>query len=366
MSAFDPKRTFAVRDYRATQAEYLRHATASGLPVTFTPTYPKILEIRLRVGGRGPMRNKLISSLAGTAFSFAASGLALAADMAVKAPPAPMPAPVYNWTGWYVGVNAGASFGNAKTDFNVTPVGVQAASTPFPSSPLGPGFAGFDREYPSGFIGGGQIGYNWRVSPIWVVGLEADFQGALERDSANLSSSFNFPLFGFVGNPVTTETVVTDYTTKIDWFGTVRARLGYVWGNGNVMSYLTGGLAYGEVKINGTNTAAGTVAGDTFSVSQAFGHSHVNTGWVVGYGTEGVIDFWGARNWTWKIEGLYMDLGHLDATGVTTGASITGFSCSTGVPNFIPVPCLATGGQVTTHSHFTDGILRAGLNYKFY
>ena len=46
---------------------------------------------------------------------------AMAADMAVKAPP-PAPAPVYNWTGWYVGVNAGASMGNANTNFNVSPV----------------------------------------------------------------------------------------------------------------------------------------------------------------------------------------------------------------------------------------------------
>ena len=48
---------------------------------------------------------------------------AFAADMAVKAPP-PAPAPVYSWTGWYVGVNAGASFGNVKTDFNVDPITV--------------------------------------------------------------------------------------------------------------------------------------------------------------------------------------------------------------------------------------------------
>src|SRR5215467_3642257 len=67
-------------------------------------------------------------------------------------------------------------------------------------------------------------------------------------------------------------TAATNYTTKIDWFGTVRGRIGYVWGNGNVMSYLTGGLAYGEVKLNGTNTVAGTLGDSTsFSLTQAFG-----------------------------------------------------------------------------------------------
>jgi opacity protein-like surface antigen len=125
------------------------------------------------------------------------------------------------------------------------------------------------------------------------------------------------------------------------------------------MSYLTGGLAYGEVKINGTNTVSGAAICEPcnaeffFSQTQAFGHSQINTGWVVGYGTEGVIDFWGARNWTWKIESLWMDLGSLDATSVTTGVSVNR-------------NVTLTGGQVTTHSHFTDGILRAGLNYKFY
>src|SRR5262249_18467501 len=103
---------------------------------------------------------------------------AFAADIATKAP-APSPAPVYNWTGWYVGVNAGASFGNVKTDFNVAPVFAENPS--IPGGQISPGFGASDRQYPSGFIGGGQIGYNWQYSPLIVVGLEADIQGALER-----------------------------------------------------------------------------------------------------------------------------------------------------------------------------------------
>jgi outer membrane immunogenic protein len=312
------------------------------------------------------MRNKLISSLAGAAFSFGASGLALAADMAVKAPP-PAPAPVYNWTGWYAGVNVGASFGNVKTDFNA-PVTLAASgvSTGPATGSSTFGFAGSDRTYPNGFIGGGQIGYNWQFSPIWVVGLEADFQGALERDSSTLTNNFSGTVF--IPSPVAlpigaSGSTVLDYQTKIDWFGTVRARIGYVWGNGNVLTYVTGGLAYGEVKINGTSTvnAALSLGGQpiggippSFSAAQAFSNSHVNTGWVIGYGTEGRL---ATPGWTWKIEGLYMDLGHLDASG--PGAS-----------SFIIFPGQGpfgvTGAQVTTHSHFTDGILRAGLNYQFH
>jgi outer membrane immunogenic protein len=113
---------------------------------------------------------------------------AVAADMAIKAPPPP--APVYNWTGWYVGVNVGASFGRAKTDFNVAPVSV---TTNIPG--LGtfniPAFSGSNTEDPSGFMGGGQIGYNWQISPIWVVGLEADFQGAVEKDHNTLTDNFS-------------------------------------------------------------------------------------------------------------------------------------------------------------------------------
>jgi outer membrane immunogenic protein len=294
----------------------------------------------------------------------AIAAIALIGTPAFAQAPPPPPAPVYNWTGWYVGVNAGASFGNVKTDFNApATAGVIFNSGTFPAF-ANVGFAGSNTEYPSGFMGGGQIGYNWQVSPIWVVGFEADFQGALERDSNTLTSNFTgAPLIG--SNATVTGSTVLDYQTKIEWFGTARLRAGYVWGNGNVFSYVTGGFAYGKVDVEGTSTVSGVINPPfflpPFSATAAIGHSQVNTGWVVGYGTEGVIDFWGARNWTWKIEGLYMDLGHLDATG--PGASFSK------VVRFTPSAfdiVAATVGPVTTHSHFTDGILRAGLNYKFY
>src|ERR1700751_3206675 len=100
------------------------------------------------------MTKRITLFFALTNFVVAVSGSAFAADIAVKAPP-PAPAPVYNWTGWYAGVNAGASFGSVKTDFNapVTIAVTEAGGTGTGTT----GFAGSNTEHPSGFIGGGQI-----------------------------------------------------------------------------------------------------------------------------------------------------------------------------------------------------------------
>jgi outer membrane immunogenic protein len=240
------------------------------------------------------MKKLLISSIA-------ALGLlgtpAFAADMAVKAPP-PAPAPVFSWTGFYVGGNIGASFGRAKSDFKGAPVSVTL--TPPGGTPFSvPGFSHSDDIVePSGFIGGGQIGYNWQLSPIWVAGLEADFQGADEKAGATFTTAFpNLP--PGPGDETVVAAAITQYDAKIDWFGTVRGRIGYLFGDGTVMTYVTGGLAYGKVDLEATSTVSGTVALVPFSITHVNGHSQVNTGWTVGSGTEGKLLIPG---WTYKIE----------------------------------------------------------------
>jgi outer membrane immunogenic protein len=214
-----------------------------------------------------------------------------------------------------------------------------------------PGFASFDEVYPAGFIGGGQIGFNWQLSPLWVVGAEADFQGADEKEhSGPVIGNFSANVIGLPGVVGTVlGTTAFDYAAKIEWFGTARLRAGYLFGDGAVLTYVTGGLAYGKVDVAGTSTLTVFDFGPTLPSTQTFNHSNVNTGWVVGSGTEGKLLI---PNWTYKIEGLYMDLSHLDATGPGGSASVDTFAL--------------TAGPVHTHTHFTDTILRAGLNYQFH
>jgi opacity protein-like surface antigen len=115
--------------------------------------------------------------------------------------------------------------------------------------------------------------------------------------------------------------------------------------------YVTGGLAYGKVGFDATSTVSGAVSPCglgtcPFSTSHAIAHSQVNTGWVVGTGTEGKLLIPG---WTYKIESLYVDLGSdptTDACNVCSSAT--------------------SGGLISGHAHFTDVILRAGLNYQFH
>jgi outer membrane immunogenic protein len=279
---------------------------------------------------------------------------AFAADMAVKAPP-PAPAPVYNWTGFYVGGNVGYSWGKAVTDGQVS--GWTFSPGSIPNSIPGSAFSDSNRL--NGIIGGGQVGYNWQSGGPWVYGLELDWQASAENGGATHSATFaeqNGPDCPSGTCEFVNGTGSTHYEAKILWFGTARGRVGYA--SDGWLLYATGGLAYGRVRLAGTDTVAGTVtdcdavscASAFFNGAGSFSQSRINAGWTVGGGVEGALTR--LRNWTWKVEYLYLDLGSLDASGVTSGNTIA-------AGPFV-------GPTISTHTHFTDNIIRLGLNYQFH
>jgi outer membrane immunogenic protein len=170
------------------------------------------------------MKRNIFGGLAVSALIIAAPlSAASAADMALKAPP---PAPVvWSWTGGYVGGNVGYSWGKWDSyDFGGTAI--------FPS-PTGLG----TRDDPNvkGWLGGLQAGYNYQVSPQWVVGIEGDFDWSGERasDPARASASFPGPVGGIcdVSPPcITTISAATANNWKLPWFATLRGRVGLVEG----------------------------------------------------------------------------------------------------------------------------------------
>jgi outer membrane immunogenic protein len=256
---------------------------------------------------------------------------------------APPPPPAFNWSGFYIGGNVGFGAGKADTDFNAAPVTVNTDLGAPPGAVTVPGFVGSEPTHLSGIIGGGQIGYNWQFSPNWVVGVEADIQASGQKGSRLFANAFSFPAQPVPVVPVT-GTALTDYEAKISWFGTVRGRIGYAWDR--VMVYATGGLAYGEVKLDGARTVSGTISATPFSIAHAIGHSQVNTGWTVGAGAEVAL----GGNWTGKFEYLYMDLGSLNDPDAQILVTVNSVS----------------GGQTFTHTNYTDNIFRVGLNYKLW
>jgi outer membrane immunogenic protein len=285
------------------------------------------------------MRKSFISVFAGAGFSLAASGLGLAADMVVKAPPPP-PAPVYSWTGFYVGGNIGYSWGKASGDLNDPAIAFFSGLGSLPTS--------FSESLkPKGGIGGGQFGYNYQINPTWVVGLEADLQASNEHASNSQSASTSGVFIGPGITGLTSSAVGTTFDARISWFGTARARAGVLI-TPTTLLYGTGGLAFGGVKVSGSGGAnisltaciagIGCIPTGSASGAFAFNQSKTNTGWTLGGGVEGAL----AGNWTWKAEYLYLNLGS------ESGSAADNF-----------------GGIASWSAKFTDNIVRVGLNYKF-
>jgi len=280
-----------------------------------------------------PGFRRAIVAVATAVFGFAS--VASAADLPVKAPvykAPPVMAPMYNWTGFYIGGNIGYSWGNASGDVNVT--GLPAS---LPTSYSG-------SAKPDGIIGGGQIGYNWQANNL-VFGLEADFQGSGEKATGSATSDpFTFSSPFFV-NAIPGTLNQSGGEASILWFGTVRGRAGMLV-TPTILLYGTGGLAYG--RISGSDTISVNLGTPPTTVfSSAYGNSATNVGWTVGAGIEGA--FPNTSNWTWKLEYLYVDLGSFGSSGSTT------------------LPASLGGGtySYSWSTKVTDNVVRVGLNYRF-
>ncbi len=190
-----------------------------------------------------------------------ASSAAYAADAVVSEPTPPVAPDTFSWTGGYIGVNAGYAGGSFKYNASEERIG-DIASAKITSS---------------GFVGGVQVGYNWQFDNRMVIGAEADFQGS------TLKGEVSGDIDGIGG---------LSAGSKVQWFGTVRARVGYSPVD-RFLVYGTAGLAYGKVKsyydLDGS--------GDSLSKTKA--------GWTVGAGVEYAL----TNNWTVKTEYLFTDLG---------------------------------------------------------
>jgi outer membrane immunogenic protein len=242
-----------------------------------------------------------------------------------KDPPPPSQAE-YNWSGFYVGGNIGYAWGNA----------VNTVSFADPAFPAPISDSHTESGTLSSFIGGGQFGYNWQTLSHVVLGFEADWQDSSQGASSTFVDAF--AVFDPRIPGVARDTVTANDDAKISWFGTVRGRVGYAWDS--LLLYGTAGVAYGKVKFEGAvKENFSDVIG--FTATTPFSVSRVNAGWTAGAGIEGVL----TRNWTWRIEYLYLDLGSI-ASNAT--------------------PAVPVGTEsISAQSRFTDNILRAGLNFQF-
>ena len=203
-----------------------------------------------------------------------------------KAPAlAPALPPDLPWSGFYLGINGGYGFGRS--------------SWSDPAAGAGSGTFNYN-----GGVIGGQVGYNWRTGNA-VLGIESDLNWA------NLKGS------SAAGGVCATDGGGLCQTQQ-NWFGTTRARLGYVFGR--FLPFVTGGVAYGDVKaVQPTGTSSST-----------------RTGWTAGGGVEYGIN----RNWSAKVEYLHLDLGTATFMGAASGTPTLS----------VPV---------------TNDLVRAGLNYHW-
>jgi outer membrane immunogenic protein len=216
----------------------------------------------------GDMKGILLAGVAGLALISLRPGYA-AGLSSVASPPPPSQ---YNWSGFYIGANVGGGWGTTSANA-------------FDSSGAFVAHTSYDR---SGVFGGGQIGYNFVVMPNWLLGAEADVSGADFRGSVTSCTSTGCA-----------HSVSTD-----DAFGTVRARVGYAWGN--LLFYGTGGFAWLDANTRRTIICVGGgCPGVTIArppLNEEATASGTDAGWALGGGIEWAL----APHWSFQAQYLHL------------------------------------------------------------
>ena len=280
------------------------------------------------------MINRWLKGVAIVALTAVGTVAAQAADLPTrKEAPAPVfVPPPFTWTGFYVGLNAGGIFTS----------GSRHATIFDPAAGTDGGF--LNADFPgglgcgqTGFIGGGQAGYNWQTG-AFVLGVETDFQGT------TLSKSFNNVGVPFAGAGVPAllsgDFLTVNGKASLDWLGTTRGRVGFVVTPDNrLMIYGTGGVAYagGSANFSVYDSTTGSLWSGNPSSSRV--------GWVLGGGVEYAF----TNNWTVRGEYLYADLGSSSFNSIGNAAAGAAF------------PGVYASGKIS----YNASIFRAAVNYKF-
>jgi len=238
------------------------------------------------------MTKTYLSTIAAVA-ALAASSAAFAADLGRPAPPPPIVMPIiYNWTGFYIGANLGGAWANGTLTDNLT----------------GASFSGTH----SGVIGGGTLGYNWQVSPNFVVGFEGTFDGT---SIGNTSNTVTVPILG-------TPTAIQG-SIGTNWVATLAARFGIA--VNNVLYYAKGGGGWADDSVS-LSIPGASVSG-----------SNTRSGWLAGGG----IEYGLSPNWTIKAEYDYLGMSNWSNSGP-----------------FLPGDTFSISRDIN--------MFTVGVNYKFY
>jgi outer membrane immunogenic protein len=251
------------------------------------------------------------------------------------APPIVAAVPVFTWTGFYVGLNAGWGSRDSNDDTVFVPAGTFLPPFEGVSGIVSRGGSGNN----DGFVGGGQIGYNFQFGSF-VIGAEADIQWADFGGDNNVV----FVPAGFPASFV----AAGGNNQSTDWFGTVRARAGFAFDR--ALIYATGGFAYAG---GGDDNNCGFVGGGAF----CSGGDDTRTGWTIGGGVEYAlpVNWFGSSAVTFGLEGLWVSFDEDNNNNgfVGTVADVNG--------NITPV--FAAGGGGDNNNEFW--LIRAKLNFKF-